>query len=104
MRIKLNYFISRHKGAQDWIKEQSIEIDKFIEHIDEHSLKQGDVVIGSLPINIVARLTEKNIKYIHLELELCYENRGKELTKKDLYDLNAKLVAYKAIEWKYNEK
>lgn len=88
------YFISRHKGAQDWIKEQKICIDKIIEHLDEKNLKEGDIVIGSLPINFVARLTEKNIKYIHLELELCYEKRGKELTKQDLYDLNAKLVCY----------
>ena len=90
------YFISRHTGAKEWIMEKGIVINKFIEHLNILDLEAGDTVIGSLPINIIANLTQKNIKYIHIELNVNIDQRGKELTKGDLNNLNAKLVTYTA--------
>lgn len=94
--IMVIYFISRHFGAVEWAKELNVSIDVWLPHLDESILKAGDVVIGTLPINIVAKLNQMQVRYFHLELELSMSDRGKELTKDDLYRLNACIIEYEA--------
>lgn len=88
------WFVSRHPGAIAWIKAQEFTIDRFIDHIDLTLLKAGDRVIGTLPVNVVAQLCESGIEYWHLNLELPFSARGKELNRKELEQYGAHLQRY----------
>lgn len=89
------YFISRHQGAKDWAQQQGIEVDQMLNHLELESIQPGDVVIGSLPINLVAELNQKGASYLHLTLVLPEHLRGKELSAADMQAAGAKLQQYR---------
>ena len=81
------YFVTRHPGALQWAKQNHLEFDIHLEHLtDLNSLHAQDIVIGTLPINMVYQLNCKDIRYIHLSLEIPPQLRGVEL---DTQQLNA---------------
>ncbi len=89
------YFITRHAGAIQWAKLQQLQFDIHLEHllnIDE--LNAGDVIIGTLPINLVAQLNERGVRYIHLSLEIPADLRGVELTAEQLQQCKASLEEF----------
>ena len=88
------WFISRHQGAIDWIKQQDIQIDKFVAHLNIDDIQQGDTVIGTLPIHLAAKVCEKGAKFLFLTIDLPSEQRGKELSAEQLYQQNCRLVPY----------
>ena len=89
------YLVTRHQGAIDWINHQGITYEKHLTHLhDVNILQAADVVVGSLPINIVADICERGATYVHLSLYIPEELRGKELTVQQLDDLNAQLESY----------
>ncbi|MDP8052784.1 CRISPR-associated protein Csx16 [Pasteurella atlantica] len=88
------YFVSRHQGAIDWIKTQDIKIDHFIEHLDVDMVKNGDVVIGTLPIHIAAQVCKKEAKFYFLSINVHKEQRGQELNKDELIKQECKLQQF----------
>lgn len=74
------YLITRHSGAIQWAQEEGILIDEQHEHLDPRCIHAGDIVIGTLPINLAAQVCEKGGRYIHLSLLVPPELRGKELS------------------------
>lgn len=92
------WFVSRHPGAVQWAAQQGLQVDKQVAHLDLADVSEGDVVIGSLPIQMVAELCKKNALYYHLTLNLTYAMRGKELTASDLHHIGAALKQYKVVE------
>lgn len=89
-----NWFVSRHPGAIAWAKQQSFEVDHWVEHLDLSQPQSGDKVIGSLPVNLAARLSSNNIEYWHLSLQIPEQLRGVELTAEQLNQLDAHLEAF----------
>jgi len=94
-------FVTRHSGAVDWaIRHNYISPDKEVEVIshfgDENinSLKEGDVVRGTLPINIVQELNAKGVHYWHLSLNIPADARGRELTADDMDNFGCSLIQY----------
>lgn len=89
------YLITRHRTAAEWILEQGVLVDRVLTHIDnvEH-LSTGDVVIGILPLNLIARLNAKGVRYIHLDIKVPAELRGQELSIEQLRDLDVQLIEY----------
>ena len=49
------WFVSRHLGAVAWAKSKNIHIDYWVDHLNtpQNEVIEGDIVIGSLPINLV---------------------------------------------------
>lgn len=88
------YFVSRHSGAVEWAKEEGFRIDVELDHLDMAIIQQGDTVIGSLPVNLVAEVCQKGARYLHLSLRLTAELRGKELSPADMRACDAHLEAY----------
>jgi len=89
------YLVSRHQGAVDWMTHMGHHYDKHLTHLANYDeLTAGDVVVGSLPINIVADLTEYGVSYLHLSLYIPEHLRGIELTAEQLSSLDAKLEKY----------
>ncbi|MCW8109591.1 CRISPR-associated protein Csx16 [Alteromonas ponticola] len=89
------WFVSRHQGAADWIKQQGVHIDHFVQHLpDNSSLHAGDVVIGSLPPAKINELNRNGIRFFQLDVDLQENERGNELNADDLILNNARLTEY----------
>jgi CRISPR-associated protein Csx16 len=89
------FFISRHPGALDWAAEEGLAVDARLAHLDPETIQPGDVVIGTLPIHLAARVCERGGRYLHLSLELPPEQRGRELSAADLRRCGARLEEYR---------
>ena len=87
-------FISRHPGALDWAAGEGIIVDAAIAHLDPDTVQPGDVVIGTLPIHLAARVCRRGGRYLHLSLELPPEWRGRELSAADLRRFGARLEEF----------
>ena len=78
------WFISRHKGAIDWIKQQSLQIDRFESHLNVDDIQADDTVIGTLPIHLAAKVCTKGAKFYFLSVNVSQDRRGTELTAEEL--------------------
>jgi len=85
------WLVSRHPGTVRWLKHQGIQIDRHVDHLDIDQVKPGDTVIGTLPVNLAAKVCAKPAQYCHLSLEVPAELRGKDLSENELDQLNASL-------------
>ena len=59
-------------------------------------MQAGDTVIGSLPVNLAARVCAAGAAYWQLSLALRAELRGRELSAKELRLLRAKIEPFEA--------
>jgi CRISPR-associated protein Csx16 len=91
------YFISRHASAVAWANSQGVHVDQQLAHFDVSIVQAGDVVLGTLPVNLIAELNARGGRYLHLTLELPAELRGKELSVADMQAYGARLEEYRAV-------
>ena len=91
------YFVTRHSGARDWAQDKGIRVDQVVDHLDVTQVRAGDVVIGSLPVNLAAEVCERGGHYLHLSLDLPSKLRGKELTAEDMRALGARVEEYVVV-------
>lgn len=89
------YFITRHPGAKQWAREEGFVIDRLVAHLEPEEIRPGDTVLGTLPVNLAARICEQGARYYHLSLELPLEQRGKELSVEDMRRFGARLEEYR---------
>ena len=90
-----SYFVTRHPGAIEWACRQGI-VATMLSHLDPGRVETGDTVLGVLPVHIVAAINAKGARYLHLELDMAEEDRGRELSAGDLDRLGARLIEYRA--------
>lgn len=88
-------FVSRHPGALDWAAGEGLVVDRVVAHLDPAILQPGDVVIGTLPIHLAARVCARGGRYLHLSLELPPDWRGRELSAADLRRFGARLEEFR---------
>lgn len=88
------WFISRHQGAIEWIKQQEVQIDHFTEHLDIAEIDAEDTVIGTLPIHLAAEVCSKGAKFYSLSLNVAHEQRGTELTVAQLFEQGCSLQQF----------
>lgn len=86
--------ITRHPGAIEWTRRQGIAADRQIDHLDPAAIHPGDVVIGTLPVNLAAQVCARGGRFFNLSLDLPAEARGRELTADDLERFGARLEEY----------
>lgn len=89
------YFVSRHPGAHDWAISEGIPVDEVIVHLDVTQVRAGDMVIGSLPVNLAAGVCARGGRYLHLSLDLPAEARGLELTTAAMRRYGARVEEYR---------
>lgn len=87
------YFVTRHQGAIEWASRQGISAE-LVSHFDPDTIYKGDIVIGTLPVNLVAVVNHHGGRYLHLSLDLPAEARGKELTADDMERYGARLQEF----------
>ena len=90
------FFVSRHPGAIEWAARHGIVGAELVPHFDPEGVEPGDVVIGTLPINLVAEVNRLGATYQHLSMDLPAEARGKELTADDMDQYGARLETFYA--------
>lgn len=88
------FFVSRHAGAIEWAARQGLEVDRQIDHLDPADIRPGDIVIGTLPVNLAAEVCARGGRYYNLSLDLPPEVRGQELSADDLERYGARLEGY----------
>jgi CRISPR-associated protein Csx16 len=88
------YLITRHAGAIEWIARQGMQVDQHVTHLDPATIQIGDIVIGTLPVNLAAQVCEQGGHFYNLSLDLPPEARGHELTADDLQHYGARLEKY----------
>jgi CRISPR-associated protein Csx16 len=91
----LTYLITRHPGAKLWAEEEGITVDAQLDHLEVDRVQDGDIVIGSLPVNLAAAVCSRGGRYFHLSLELPQEWRGRELTPENMRRFGAQLEEFK---------
>lgn len=89
------YLITRHSGARIWAEEEGIAVDEVIDHLDVPIVRPGDVVIGTLPVNLAAAVCARGGRYFHLSLELPAEWRGRELSPEDMRRFGARIEEFR---------
>lgn len=90
------FFVTRHPGARAWAKEQGFTVDTmhFIENFAPDMVNDGDMVIGTLPVHLIAQVCRKGARYQHLSMEIPPELRGMELDLAQMAACNARLEEY----------
>ena len=89
------YFVTRHEGALQWATEHNITFDIHLAHLSDLSVLQaGDVVIGTLPMQMVATLNSMQVQYVNLSLQIPAQWRGKELSAEQLVQCHAQLEVF----------
>lgn len=88
------YLITRHPGAVEWAERQGVRVDMQIAHLDPELIQAGDVVIGTLPVQLAAEVCARGGRFLSLSLEVPPEARGRELTADDLERFGARLEAF----------
>lgn len=87
-----SYFVTRHSATKVWAKEQEIKVDHWLEHISELSLfNEGDVIYGTLPIQIAAQLCNQGVRYGHFSLQVPPCMRGVEFSVEQLSSFQPKI-------------
>lgn len=92
------FFVSRHYGAIEWAQRQGLAIDEQCAHLDPEQIQPGDLVIGTLPIHLAARICARGGRYLHLALDVPAEARGRELSVDELERHHARLQEFSVRE------
>lgn len=90
------YFITRHQGAKDWAARQGFDAE-IISHFDTKIVEKGDIVLGTLPVNLIAEICERKGSYHHLVINIPAELRGVEMTADKMEELGATLEEFIVI-------
>lgn len=88
------YFITRHAGAIEWAERRGVRVDARMAHLDPALIQPGDVVIGTLPIQLAASVCARGGLFFNLSLDVPPQARGRELTADDLEAFGARLEAF----------
>lgn len=88
------YFVTRHPGAVVWAQAEGFHVDQLVTHLEPSIVTAGDVVIGTLPVHLAARIIERGGRYFHLTLDVPSEARGRELTAEEMRRFGARLEEY----------
>lgn len=91
----MRWFISRHPGAVQWLAEQGLAVDVCVPHLQACEVAPGDVVIGTLPVQLAAEVCARGAQYWHLQLPLLpLALRGQELSPEQMSQYGASLVRF----------
>lgn len=90
------WFVTRHAGAVQWAVDAGVQVasNGVVDSLDPEQVMSGDTVVGTLPINLAARVIARGAEYLHLALELPLEARGRELTADEMRRYGARLERY----------
>lgn len=93
------YIVSRHDATTQWILNNlphGTTTAVHMKHFELQQVQKGDIVIGVLPIHIIAQITAIGAIFYSFEINTPFHLRGVELTLQQVENLSPKLVQYTA--------
>ena len=91
------WFVSRHPGAIAWAVRNKVQIDRWVEHLDPELVHKGDVVMGTLPVHLAAKVCQYGATFYFLEMHLSQQQRGSELTLHEMEQAQCSLLPYMVL-------
>ncbi|MFQ3246383.1 MAG: CRISPR-associated protein Csx16 [Arenicella sp.] len=91
------WIVTRHQGAKQWLGQQAIKSDFIVDDLNIDLPQAGDTIIGMLPIQHVATLNQRGVRYLHLCLQTPEPLRGHELVADQIAEFDGHLQEYQAI-------
>ncbi|MFV2029260.1 CRISPR-associated protein Csx16 [Neisseria sp. S1] len=89
------YFVSRHEGAIEWMKQQpEWRVDRFVRHLDPVYVRPGDVVLGTLPLHLAAEVCARGAAFYFLTLPQTESRRGSEYSVEEMERLGCRLQRF----------
>lgn len=88
------WLVSRHPGAMAWLQRR-FPAGRLVPHLDMDRLRTGDVVAGTLPLQLAADVQARGARYLHLLLPLEAGDRGRELDEAAMDRLGAQLAEFR---------
>ena len=88
--------VSRHPATVNLLKSRFPEAE-VVSHMTEDNIPENALVIGNLPIEMIAKVLEKGNRFVSVVLNIPPEMRGKELSEEELKKF-AKFVEVKKLE------
>jgi CRISPR-associated protein Csx16 len=96
LRNALTRFVTRHDGAKAWARARGFT-GEFEVHFDAETVRPGDIVAGTLPVDIAARVCARGGRYFHLVFEQRPNERGTERSADDMAAAGARLEGYRIV-------
>lgn len=103
------YLITRHEGTRRWVdimarKERlPFSVDMRLEHLDSSLLKEGDIVVGTLPVQLANELYKKGVAFWSLDIQVPPELRGQELSAVHLAKFGARFTRYEVQSFEQSD-
>ncbi len=89
------YLVTRHPGTIEWAANAGLRGEALaIEDFDPAIVDAGDIVMGTLPMHLAARVSERGGLYWHLSIDVPHAWRGRELTSAQMNEFGARLESY----------
>jgi len=88
------WFVSRHPGAVEWAARRKLAVDQFVPHLNVQDVRDGDLVYGTLPVELAAEVCRRGARFFSLCVNVTEEQRGRNLTADELEALHADLYEY----------
>lgn len=88
------WFVSRHEGTILWAHQQALAVDHWVTHLDVTNIATGDVVMGTLPVHLAAKVCERGAKFYFVSLILTQSQRGQELSVDDMLGAQCRLQCF----------
>jgi CRISPR-associated protein Csx16 len=88
------WFVSRHPGAIAWAQSQHLRVDRWVPHLDVADVRDGDVVMGTLPVHLAQQVCARGAAFYFLSVEILASQRGQELSRDEMMAANCSLVKY----------
>lgn len=91
----MTYFITRHPGAVEWAQRNGFQDAETVAHFDPSVVKEGDQVIGTLPVHLACQVCENGGRYFHLSMAVPADRRGTEISADDMDAFGATVKEFK---------
>lgn len=93
------HIVTRHAGSIEWLARKGVR-GNIVLHLERGTLdglEPGDLVVGTLPVPLIASVCATGARYVHLRLDLPRDRRGDDLTADEVEAFGARLEAFHAI-------
>ena len=91
------FFVSRHPGAVEWATNNIKKIDVLSDHLDTKDVKEGDSVIGNLPMAMAAEICSKGARFFAISIQVRKDERGQELSSQKLEEYDCKIEEFRVM-------
>lgn len=92
------FFVTRHRGATKWAVRHGLRARKVeMNNLDLSLVSPGDVVMGTLPVQLVAELNQRGAHYWHLSMDIPESMRGAELSADQMDEYGARLEEFRVL-------